>query len=62
MFIPEKFTINDGFIESFDSIEIFLDGYLSRFEIELLQEVAKKREVVVIYVLQNTIKNDRKIF
>ncbi len=46
MFIPQSYRINEAFIDAFDSFEVYIDGYLSRFELKLLQEVAKKREVI----------------
>ena len=48
-FIPEKFRLNDGFIEGYRKIEIYLEGYLSRFELSLLSAAAEKTELIVHY-------------
>jgi RecB family exonuclease len=47
MFIPKNYRLNLGFIESFDEFEIFIDGYLSRFELKLLQEVANHKKFFI---------------
>ena len=47
MFIPEHYKLNLGFIENFDEFEIFVDGYLSQFELKLLQEVAEYKRFLV---------------
>jgi RecB family exonuclease len=58
MFIPHNYTLNRAFIENFDSFELFLDGYLSRFELKLLQEVAEYRE---FFIHIRTTKYNRKM-
>ncbi|MCF6243710.1 MAG: PD-(D/E)XK nuclease family protein [Sulfurovum sp.] len=40
-FIPQNYVINDGFVKSYESIEIHLEGYLSHFELGLLENIAK---------------------
>ena len=47
MFIPKNYQLNLGFIENFDEFEIFIDGYLSRFELKLLKEVAKYKRFLI---------------
>ena len=49
MFIPEAYTLNSGFVEGYEVIEIFLEGYLSMFELELLQKIAVHTEVIIHY-------------
>jgi inactivated superfamily I helicase/RecB family exonuclease len=48
-FIPETFTLNTGFIESYEKIEIYLEGYLSHFELALIADIAERTEVRVHY-------------
>lgn len=38
--VPKIYQINNGFISNFDSIEIHIEGLLSRYEFELLDKVA----------------------
>ena len=47
MFLPELYRFNEGFAERFDRIELHLEGYLSRFETELLARVAERTELIV---------------
>jgi len=35
-FLPKVYSVNSGFIERYKKIEIYLEGYLSRFELQLL--------------------------
>ena len=49
MFIPENYLLNIGFIEGYDTIEIYLEGYLSRFELALLEQVSNHTNVVIHY-------------
>ena len=48
-FIPKSFTLNTGFIKSYEKIEIHLEGYLSRFELTLLAEIAENTELIIHY-------------
>jgi RecB family exonuclease len=48
-FVPGNFLLNEGFITGYRRIELYLEGYLSRFELSLLAAVAKKTELIVHY-------------
>jgi len=48
-FIPQSYTLNRGFIRSYDRIEIHLEGYLSHFELFLLEETAQETELIIHY-------------
>ena len=48
-FIPNVYALNEGFIQSYETIEIYLEGYLSRFELELLEKIAEQTEVIIHY-------------
>ena len=49
MFIPESYELNVGFLKSYSHIEIYLEGYLSRFELALLRKVATHTPVSLHY-------------
>jgi len=49
MFIPQCYTLNEGFVKGYEKIEIFLEGYLSRFELELLEKVAEHTQLIIHY-------------
>ena len=36
MFLADEYRLNLGFIDSYDEIELHLEGYLSQYELKLL--------------------------
>ncbi len=48
-FISHNYRLNEGFIKSFDSIELYLEGYLSRFELDLLIKVSEFASINIHY-------------
>jgi RecB family exonuclease len=48
-FIPLAYEINEGFIENYQKIEIHLEGYLSRHELDLLQSVSENVPLIIHY-------------
>jgi ATP-dependent helicase/nuclease subunit B len=48
-FIPASYSLNEGFLSSYGRIEIYLEGYLSYFELELLKKVAQHTTVIIHY-------------
>ncbi len=48
-FIPGSYTLNRGFLGSYDRIEIHLEGYLSYFELSLLEQTAEITELLIHY-------------
>lgn len=49
-FIPQTYTLNNGFIRGYDAIEIHLEGYLSRFELELIEKISQIVPLSIHYV------------
>ncbi len=47
VFIPQIHKLNRGFIEEFSRYELFLEGYLSRFELYLIEEIAKTKPFII---------------
>jgi RecB family exonuclease len=47
VFIPDTYTLNQGFIESYDRFELYLEGYLSHFELEIIGKIAEKKSFVI---------------
>ncbi len=41
MFIPKEFKLNSSYLKNFSKIEFYLEGYLSRFEFRLFDEISK---------------------
>jgi len=48
-YIPKSYTLNDGFLNAYESIEIHLEGYLSYFELELLEKISKVTQLIIHY-------------
>ena len=48
-FIPSTYKLNEGFLEGYEIIEIHLEGYLSHFELELLECVAQQTPLIIHY-------------
>ena len=48
-FIPNSYELNVGFFKSYESIEIHLEGYLSHFELALLESIATEVSLIIHY-------------
>ncbi len=48
-FIPSSYVLNEGFLNAYERIEIHLEGYLSHFELELIEKISEKTQVVMHY-------------
>ncbi|HHD80606.1 MAG TPA: PD-(D/E)XK nuclease family protein, partial [Campylobacterales bacterium] len=46
-FLPHNYQINSGFIETYDRFELFLEGYMSRFELSIIEHIAKTKEFII---------------
>ncbi|RUM75343.1 MAG: PD-(D/E)XK nuclease family protein, partial [Sulfurovum sp.] len=49
VFLPTSYRLNKGFLQNYTKIEIFLEGYLSRYELTLLAEAATVTPVILHY-------------
>jgi inactivated superfamily I helicase/RecB family exonuclease len=47
VFIPKNYQLNEGFVKSYDRYELHLEGYMSRFELSLIEKIAQDRVFVV---------------
>ncbi|MDQ7046695.1 MAG: hypothetical protein Q9M39_03410 [Sulfurovum sp.] len=48
-FIPSSHVLNIGFLKSYREIEVHLEGYLSFFELELLEKISQEVALTVHY-------------
>ncbi|CAA6799183.1 MAG: FIG00388203: hypothetical protein [uncultured Sulfurovum sp.] len=46
-FVPSSYRLNRGFVESYDGFEFFLEGYLSYFELRLMEQIAEHKSFVI---------------
>jgi RecB family exonuclease len=49
VFVYQDFKLNSAFLRNYDTIKIYIAGYLSRFELRLLSMVAKECELIVVF-------------
>ena len=47
VFVPSSYRLNKGFIESYDGFEFHLEGYLSFFELKLMEQIAEHKPFVI---------------
>ena len=47
VFIPSTYRMNQAFIENYDGFELYLEGYMSYFELELIKKIAQKKSFIV---------------
>jgi RecB family exonuclease len=48
--IPLAYRLNEGFLQAYETIEIHLEGYLSHFELELIEKIAEQTQLIIHYV------------
>ncbi len=46
-FLPKEYHINWDFLDNFDAFHFLLEGFLSRFELELFFEIAKRKPFII---------------
>ncbi|SFV61891.1 FIG00388203: hypothetical protein [hydrothermal vent metagenome] len=47
VFIPQSYKLNLGFIDGFDSFELHLEGYMSHFELKIIEEIAQFKPFII---------------
>lgn len=48
-FIPDTYKLNEGFLQGYECIEIHLEGYLSYFELELIEKISEETLIIIYY-------------
>jgi len=48
-FIPGSYKLNEGFIHGYDQFEIYLEGYLSHYELGLIEKISQKKPLIIHY-------------
>jgi ATP-dependent helicase/nuclease subunit B len=49
--LPDSYQINEDYVEQFDGITLYLEGYLSKFEFKILQDISKIQKLTIIITL-----------
>jgi RecB family exonuclease len=52
-FIPSCYTLNEGFLSTYECIEIYVEGYLSHYELALLDDISKHVTLIIHYTTSN---------
>jgi len=47
VFIPKNYRINQSFIKSYDGFELYLEGYMSYFELNIIEEIARHKSFII---------------
>ncbi len=47
--LPCSYKINDTYVQSFESIEIYMEGYFSTFESTIIQQIAKLTNTIISF-------------
>jgi len=47
VFTPELYRVNQGLVESYDGFELYLEGYMSYFELGLIAKIAEKKSFII---------------
>lgn len=47
VFIPKSYRLNRGFVENYERFELYLEGYMSYFELHLIAQLAQKKPFIV---------------
>ena len=45
--LASSYTINNSYLEQFESIELFFEGYFTKFEFQIISEVAQNNSVLI---------------
>jgi inactivated superfamily I helicase/RecB family exonuclease len=61
-FIPNNYKLNFNFLSNYESIEIYLEGYLTYFELNLLNEISKYIPLTIHYSTSKFNKKMQKHF
>ena len=60
--LPASYQINEDYIEQFDDITLYLEGYLSKFEFKILQDVSKMQNLTIIISINEFNKKNILLF
>ncbi|CAA6822879.1 MAG: FIG00388203: hypothetical protein [uncultured Sulfurovum sp.] len=47
VFVPSSYRLNKGFVESYDGFELHLEGYMSYFELKLIEKIAVHKPFLI---------------
>ncbi|MGB3751605.1 MAG: PD-(D/E)XK nuclease family protein [Arcobacteraceae bacterium] len=62
MLLPSSYEINSDYIDQFDDITLYLEGYLSKFEFKILKDVSKLKNLTLIITLNEFNKKNIILF
>lgn len=60
--IPNNYVINEEYISQYPKIEIYLEGYLSKFEFNIIKDLSKISTIIIKLTLNEYNKKNIKLF
>jgi len=60
--LPNSYILNQDYVEQFDDISLYLEGYLSKFEFEILKDVSKVQDLSITITLNEFNKKNILLF
>jgi len=62
IFLPLMYKINFKYLEQFDTIEIYQEGYLTKFELNILKEISKNKQLIINIIFNQYNQKNKNIF
>ncbi|PIF04858.1 MAG: hypothetical protein CSA86_00295 [Arcobacter sp.] len=62
LLLPNSYTVNKDYIEQFDDITLYLEGYLSKFEFRILEDISKIKDIKIIITLNEFNRKNISLF
>ncbi|NQY94853.1 MAG: PD-(D/E)XK nuclease family protein, partial [Campylobacteraceae bacterium] len=58
----DHYKINEGYLKQFESIELFFEGYFTKFEFKIINEVAQNKNLIVNLITNEYNKKSWELF
>jgi len=62
IFLPDNYILNRDYLDQFESISIYLEGYLSRFEFNIIKDVSKSIDTIIYITFNEYNKKNMQLF
>jgi len=60
--LPDSYKLNIDYVEQYDDISLYLEGYLSKFEFKILKDVSKIQDLTIMITLNEFNKKNILLF
>lgn len=62
IFLPDNYILNKDYLDQFESISIYLEGYLSRFEFNIIKDISKNIDTIIHITFNEYNKKNMQLF